>query len=103
MVQSIEKEWKERRRAEGRTVLGKKRIEAQDPLDSPEHSKHALAPRALAATAEVYRQMCDRYHALLLQYRLAADSLRAGLKAQFPEGSFPPPSPFIAYSRAGPR
>lgn len=102
MVRSIERDWKERRSAEGRTVLGKKRIERQDPLDSPEHSKHSRAPIAHAATAEVYRQMCDRYRALVRQYRLAADRLRAGLKAQFPEGSFPPPSPFVSYSRAGP-
>ena len=103
MVRSIERDCKERRSAEGRKVLGKKRIESQDPFDSPEHPKRSRAPIAHAATAEIYRQMCDRYRALVLQYRLAAESLRAGLlEARFPEGSFPPPRPFVFYSRAGP-
>ena len=102
LVRSIEREWRERRREAGKSVLGKAQIERQDPHDHPGRIKRSRAPIAHAVDPDVYRRMKERYRAFVSRYRLASERLRAGLEARFPEGCFPPAGPFVPYSRAGP-
>ena len=102
MLLDIEKEWSARREAQGKGVLGRDRIERQNPHDQPAHMKTSRAPLVHAASPEVYRSMLERYREFVGRYRRAADQLRQGLEANFPEGCFRPPGRFVPYSRAGP-
>ena len=55
------------------------------------------APTFHAASRAVYRELRSIYAALVLAYRDASESLRAGDRSvSFPPGSFPPPLPFVA-------
>ncbi len=102
LVRLIERESRERRQEDGKSVLGKDRIEREDPHDHPREVKRSRAPIAHAFRPEVYHQMKERYRAFVSRYRLASERFRAGLEAKFPEGSFPPPGRFVQYARAGP-
>ena len=86
----------ERRRAASKKgVLGSRRILAQDPHSAPEESSHGPAPLVHAASASMRAAFRDAYRAFVSAFKAAAESLRANLPADFPEGSFPPGSPFI--------
>ncbi len=102
LVRDIEREWRASRQQAGKSVLGRDRIERQNPHDHPSHVRRSRAPIAHAFGPEVYNQMRERYRAFVNRYRLASASFRAGLQVQFPEGSFPPPGRFVPYARAGP-
>jgi len=102
LVRDIEREWRESRQQAGKSVLGRDRIERQNPHDHPSHVRRSRAPIAHAFGPEVYNQMRERYRAFVNRYRLASARFRAGLEAQFPEGSFPPAARFMPYARAGP-
>jgi len=102
LVREIEREWRAGRQQAGKSVLGRDRIERQNPHDHPNHIQHSRAPIAHAFAPEVYYQMKERYRTFVNRYRVASARFRAGLKAQFPEGSFPPAARFMPYARAGP-
>ena len=79
-----------------RPVLGAEAVERQDPLSAPEKSSRRYAPPCHAASrkarSELLRQMSDFTDAFLV----AADALRSGVAAHFPEGCFPPGLPYVA-------
>lgn len=67
------------------------------PHDRPAKLKKACAPWFHCASRKVRRELREAYGWFLAAYREAADKLRQGdLTATFPEGSFPPPMPFVA-------
>jgi hypothetical protein len=76
-------------------VLGPGRILAQDPHSAPEVSSDSPAPLVHAASASIRASFRDAYRAFVNAFKTAAECLRANLPAHFPEGSFPPASPFI--------
>ena len=58
--------------------------------------KRAPAPGFHCATRQTRRELLEAYGWFHAAYREAAEKLRLGdLTATFPEGSFPPPRPFV--------
>jgi REP element-mobilizing transposase RayT len=105
LVDAIVSEHRERRRAEGATCLGTRRIAAQGPFDQPRTSKRSPAPLCHAASREARARMITAYKEFVAAYRLAVERLRAGIspaEAGFPQGCFPPGLPFVPLLRAGP-
>jgi REP element-mobilizing transposase RayT len=95
LIQEVEKEATDRRRAEGIPVLGPRAVLDQDAQAPPLRTKKSPAPPCHAFLRIVRVEMWRAYVAFALAYREAADSLRQGLDGvTFPPGSFPPPLPF---------
>jgi hypothetical protein len=66
------------------------------PHKRPEKLKKSPAPWFHCASKTARRELIEAYGSFLAAYHKAAGKLRAGdLSAAFPEGSFPPPLPFI--------
>ena len=84
-----------RRKAAKLSVLGVRRILEQDPHATPSRTDHSPAPLVHAASAVVRAAFKTAYAAFVDAFRLAAASLRRGINADFPEGAFPPPAPFV--------
>jgi len=82
------------RQETGREPLGREAVVRQDPDWSPARSKKGLAPLVHAASREVRRAYREAFRLFTAAYRRAAEALRAGMDAVFPEGCFPPPGPF---------
>lgn len=78
-----------------RGVLDARRVLQQDPHTTPLHSDHSPAPFVHAACGMVRAAFKAAYAAFVDAFTLAASALRAGRTAEFPEGSFPPSSPFV--------
>jgi hypothetical protein len=101
LVETIERENAERRRAEGKSVLGVKAIRRQGPQERPKKLKRSPAPRFHAATKEAWQQLRDAYNRFAAAFREAADRLKDGdLDCEFPPGSFPP-QPYVPHQAAG--
>jgi hypothetical protein len=80
----------------GRTsVLGARRILEQDPHQAPEESDQSAAPIVHAATGQVRAAFRQAYAAFVDAFRAAAQCLRKGELAVFPESAFPPSAPFV--------
>jgi hypothetical protein len=77
------------------TVLGVRRILAQDPHDAPADTARSPAPLVHAASIAARDAFKATYRAFVNAFRLAADCLREGTTAHFPLGAFPPPGPFV--------
>ena len=77
------------------SVLGERRILAQDPHAAPTRSDHSPAPNVHAATFTARAKFRAAYRAFVDAFRTAASCLRAGIVAAFPSGAFPPPAPFV--------
>jgi len=82
-------------RETGREPLGLEAVVRQDPHESPAQSKKGPAPLVHAASREVRRAYREAFRLFTAAYRRAAEALRAGVDAVFPEGCFPPPGPFL--------
>jgi hypothetical protein len=96
LVVEIERQGRLRASETGREPLGVVRILRQNPLDSPAKSKRSPAPSSHAATKAARLALANAYRAFLAAYRSAAERLRTGDRLVcFPEGSFPPPLPFV--------
>ena len=68
-----------------------------NPTDRPWRSKRSPAPWFHCTSKAMRLELRAAYREFLAAYRLAAEKLRCGeLTAPFPDGSFPPPRPFIA-------
>jgi hypothetical protein len=64
--------------------------------DLPRKMKKAPAPGYHCASRQARRELHEAYGWFYASYRQAAEKLRLGdLTAAFPEGSFPPPRPFV--------
>jgi REP element-mobilizing transposase RayT len=84
------------RREEGKSaVLGARRILQQDPHAAPEETKHSPAPMVHAASAAVRDVFLSTYRAFVDAFRDAVANLRLKKVADFPEGAFPAPAPFV--------
>ena len=84
-----------RRQAGKSGVLGARRILDQDPHAMPSRTDRSPAPIVHAASATVRAAFKATYAAFVDAFRFAAATLRGGHSADFPEGSFPPPAPFV--------
>jgi putative transposase len=82
-------------RASGRPPVGEHQIRTQPHNATPQRSKRSPAPFAHCASTKQRRQLWKAYCWFLAAYLDAKESLRAGRQARFPEGSFPPPAPFV--------
>ena len=68
-----------------------------DPHHRPSRLKRECAPWFHCASEAVRRELREAYSVFLSAYREASERLRRGdPNAPFPEGSFPPPLPFVA-------
>jgi hypothetical protein len=102
LVQNISAAARARREVAGITPLGAATILRQDPLSRPQKSKRSSAPRVHAVSKLVRKAMYDAYAWFVACFREAAAKLRAGDRlVKFPEGSFPPGLPFVAWGTAG--
>ncbi|MGB3564953.1 MAG: transposase [Thermoanaerobaculia bacterium] len=69
---------------------------AHHPHERPKKLKRSPAPWFHCASKAARRELIEAYGWFLAAYLQAADTLRSGnLKAAFPDGSFPPPLPFV--------
>ncbi|HSM51905.1 MAG TPA: transposase [Thermoanaerobaculia bacterium] len=82
------------RRETGRDPMGPNAVVRQDPHRVPAQSKRSPAPLVHAASREVRKAYREAFRIFTAAYRRAAEALRAGMDAVFPEGCFPPPGPF---------
>ncbi len=91
MVQEIESE------TEGTSVLGRKAILGQDPHAAPRgHPEKTPAPRFHAIDPQVRRALEWVFRLFELEYRQAAEDLKLGKEALFPQGCFLPAARFLA-------
>ena len=96
LLQQIEQETLERRRADQPRIVGRKQILKADPLHRPERLKSSPAPAFHAATAKALKELRNAYAWFAATYRAAADALKEGrFNVAFPEGCFPPGLPFV--------
>ena len=80
----------------GKPVLGVAAILAQDPQYRPAFLDRSPCPLFLTASYSIWRTLYDAYAWFVLEFRSAAEKLRAGDRAApFPRGSFPPALPFV--------
>jgi hypothetical protein len=84
-----------------RAVLGVRRILEQDPHGAPVESDNSPAPIVHAACQAVRAAFMAAYGAFVDAFRAAAACLRTGAAADFPEGAFPPPAPFVRQPAPG--
>jgi hypothetical protein len=96
LVEEIEAEAAAERQRTGKPVLGVAAILAQDPHYRPAYLDRLPAPLFHAATDSMWRTLYVAYAWFVLEFRSAAEKLRAGDRAApFPPGSFPPALPFV--------
>lgn len=89
--------------AEGRErdPLGIAAITAQYPHTAMPQRTRTPIPLVHAASVQAWKAFRIAYRAFLAAYRYASAQLRAGVRAVvFPEGSFPPPLPFVNHAPA---
>jgi REP element-mobilizing transposase RayT len=102
LLETITSTARGRRQGAGISPLGPAAILAQHPFDRPKNSKRSPAPRVHAFSRFVRRAMHDAYAWFVASFREAAAKLRAGDRlAKFPQGSFPPGLPFVAWVPGG--
>ena len=66
------------------------------PHERPENLKKSSAPWFHCASKAARKELVEAYGWFLAAYQRAAEKLRAGNQSvAFPEGSFPPPLPFV--------
>ena len=76
----------------GRSFLGVEKILAQDPHDSPEHTKRSKAPPCHASSKEQWKAYKDFLKELLALYEVVSSRFRRGLATleEFPAYCYPP-------------
>jgi len=95
-VRHIEQETRERHKENATRPWGARNIEQRDPHDSPEDFLSSPAPWFHCLNRQQYRAMRAARALTVAAYREAAERLRQGdTDIHFPEGSFPPPAPFV--------
>ena len=87
--------------AEGRPrePLGPAALAAQHPHTAMPQRTRTPIPLVHAASVQAWKAFKTAYRAFLVAYRYASAQLRAGVRGiAFPEGSFPPPLPFVNHA-----
>ena len=103
LVREIEREAALERRKEDQAVRGAAAVMSTAPHYRPEKLETSPAPRFHAFRKRVRRKLWEAYAWVVAEYRKAAEHLRDGDRfAKFPEGTFPPKLPFVAFARAHP-
>jgi hypothetical protein len=92
-VRKLEQHFREQRACEGKTAMGKRKLEKIDPRDKPKtrpiRTRKPLCHAATKAAADDYR---DALRAFLDQYWYASGMWQRGIRdVEFPRGSFKPP------------
>jgi REP element-mobilizing transposase RayT len=96
LVQQIEEDTARMHQENGTSPLGMDRVLLQDPHGYPEDFERSPAPLFHAATKKGRLLLREAYDTFLMNYRWAAERLKAGdLYVCFPSGSFPPPRPYV--------
>lgn len=103
LVESIEEEHAERRRATGRSPRGPASALAVDPLAVVElPAGGGSAPLVHAASRIARVRLVATYQAFAAEFAEAAICLRGGRRqARFPPGAFPPSAPFVEHGASG--
>jgi hypothetical protein len=96
LVAEIEKQAAARREETGIPSLGAKAILTQNPQSRPRHSKRSPSPFCHAASKGWRQLLRTAYAEFVAAFRRAAERLKRGDRdVRFPQGSFPPPLPFV--------
>jgi hypothetical protein len=96
LVREEERAVEAKRREDGKSaVLGVRGILEQDPHVSPLETDHSPATLVHAASTAVRTAFLATYRAFVDAFKTASACLRSGLAADFPEGAFPAPAPFV--------
>jgi len=102
VVDEIAEETRERHEANGTRPAGARRIERRHPHDKPDDLEPSPAPWFHCVSRERYLELRASRAITIAAYREAAERLREGDEnVRFPEGTFPPPAPFVG-TRAPP-
>jgi REP element-mobilizing transposase RayT len=95
-VREIEEETRERHRVNGTRPAGADSVLRRHPHDSPEAFESSPAPWFHCVSRERYLALRAARALTVAAYREAAARLKTGDKdVEFPEGTFPPPAPFV--------
>ncbi|MBI4616691.1 MAG: transposase [Planctomycetes bacterium] len=91
LVYAREEELRRERKAQGKKVLGVRRILQASPTDRSAHPKKSPRPLCHASTRELWDEYRAHYAQFLELYRIASKRYRDGeTDVAFPPGSFPP-------------
>lgn len=106
LIDSIEAEHRERRKREGRSVVGTEALRKGNPLQptsvSGDRREATAAPLVHVRSAVRKRKLLDAYREFLVAFAAAAARLRGGEdRPRFPAGSFPPGLPFVPHPVSG--
>ena len=102
MVDHIAQEAADRHRAEGTRPADPEVFLHVPPHQRPKSTKRSPRPFVHAASRKVRERFREAYRLFSEAYRAAAELLRAGEReVEFPEGSFPPPAPFVPLLEPG--
>jgi hypothetical protein len=93
LVHDAEEEFLDRRRSEGRTVVGVRGLKELEPRDKPRNPKKSgRQPLCHASTAKQRRDHARRHRAMLRAHAEASARFRSGeLDTEFPPYTFRPP------------
>lgn len=95
-VRQVEEQTRAEREEKKTPVLGVPAILRQHPHDQPKSFERSPAPLFHASTTEERAKMREARAMITAAYRDAAKRLRKGEdNVRFPEGTFPPPLPFV--------
>ena len=92
-VKTLEDNFQKERKAQGRTVIGEKRLRETDPRARPENPKESgKEPLAHAADKALKSEFKKQWRYFRDQYIAASADYRNGIRdREFPFGSYKPP------------
>ncbi len=100
MVRQIEQETLLQHQEEGTVPLGVEAILSRDPHKRPEQVPRSPRPWFHALSRQMRKAMRDALTWIVAAYRQAAARFKQGeFDVEFPEGTFPPPRPFVSVTR----
>lgn len=95
----IEEKTTRERRATKSRVVGTEAIQRAHPHQRAADAEKRMKPRFHTATKAAWQKLQAAYAEVYQAYRRAAELLKKGfLENTFPEGTFPPARPFLAFS-----
>ena len=100
ILSEIERESGRKHRNEQTKPLGRREVLRQDPESRPRCSKRSPAPFAHCATGIERKRLWQAYSWFLGAYLEARECFRVGRQVVYPQGSFPPPAPFVSIADA---
>ena len=104
MVADIDAEGARERERTGRRSLGSQRILAMKPTRRPREVKKSPRPRYHAVAAREFQRWREAFSTVIQKFYEASLLMRSGDRdAEFPEGTFPSPPPFVPFTFVQPR